>query len=185
MCLSALLIHAVHIRLLLAIRHCLISAAPYSVAGYMPAGSTDPEPQFLHIPFLEIVCHLQKHWHGDNMVMVDQSSDYCRLITTKSVCHSSLGNPSTIISTAQRRSSRRVKRRIIKMYAIDQTVFGFCFIYAPFPTTWQFPIFPSSNKSGKWLIFLKFLITKSPRRDIGLFGCSSQCVTHKRVHQNS
>ena len=34
--------------------------------------------------------------------MVDQSG-YCRLITTKSVCYSSLENPPTIISTAQRR----------------------------------------------------------------------------------
>ena len=37
-----------------------------------------------------------------DMVMVDQSG-YCRLITTKSVCYSSLENPPTIISTAQRR----------------------------------------------------------------------------------
>ena len=36
------------------------------------------------------------------MVMVDQSG-YCRLITTKSVCYSSLENPPTIIFTAQRR----------------------------------------------------------------------------------
>ena len=57
------------------------------------------------------------------MVMVNQSG-YCRLITTKSACYSSLGNPPIIISTTQRCSSR-VKIRIIKIYAIDQTVFGF------------------------------------------------------------
>ena len=60
-----------------------------------------------------------------DMVMVDQSG-YCWLITTKSACYSSLGNPPTIIPTTQRRSPR-VKRRIIKI-KVDQTVFGFCFI---------------------------------------------------------
>ena len=41
------------------------SVATYYEAGYMPSGSTDPEPQLLHIPFPEVVYRLQYHWHGD------------------------------------------------------------------------------------------------------------------------
>ena len=63
------------------------------------------------------------YWVTD-MIMVDRSG-YWRLITTKSACYSYLGNPPTIIYTAQRRSSH-VKR------CIDQTIFDIgLFVWSP------------------------------------------------------
>ena len=94
-----------------------ISSTLFGGRIHVQSGSTEPEPQLSLIPFLDVVHRLQSHWHGDGGSVWLLSTSYI-----------SLGNPSTIISTAQRRSSL-VKRRIIKMYAIDQNVFGFCIFH--------------------------------------------------------
>ena len=73
-----------------------------------------------------------------DIVIVDQSYN-CRLITTKSAksTHYHFYCTKTFI-TCQTSHYQHLCHR-----------FGFCFIYAPFPTTWQFHIFPTSNKTVK------------------------------------
>ena len=85
-----------------------------------------------------------------DMVMVDQSGHF-RLITTNSACVLQLYRKSTYYHFYCTKMFITCQRCITIMYAIDQTVFGFCFT---FPTTWQFHFFSTSNKLVKLYDFL-------------------------------